>query len=83
MLPKHLVTGASSMSYDDIGDAPEPYQRNDYAAIVREMYAQEDDKLQAYKDERLEADSHFVKAPLIAPTKQRMGGATLLQGGNA
>jgi len=68
---------------EQIGDAPEPYQAGSYAAIIREMYAQEDDKLQAYKDERLEADSHFVKAPLIAPTKQRMGGATLLQGGNA
>jgi len=55
------------MSYDDIGDAPEPYQRNDYAAIVREMYAQEDDKLQAYKDDKL--DSHFVKGFPCAPTK--------------
>ena len=52
---------------EQIGDAHEPYQCNDYAAIVREMYAQEDDKLQAYKDDKL--DSHFVKAPLIAPTK--------------
>ena len=68
---------------EQIGDAPEPYKCNDYAAIVREMYAQEDDAIARYKDERLEADSHFVKAPLIAPTKQRMGGATLLQGGNA
>jgi len=66
---------------EQIGDAPEPYQAGSYAAIIREMYAQEDDKLQAYKDDNL--DSHFVKAPLIAPTKQRMGGATLLQGGNA
>jgi hypothetical protein len=57
------------MSYDDIGDAPEPYQAGSYGAMIREVYAQEDDKLQAYKDERLESISHFVKAPLIAPTK--------------
>ena len=52
---------------EQIGDAPEPYQAGSYAAIIREMYAQEDDKLQAYKDDKL--DSHFVKGFPCAPTK--------------
>jgi hypothetical protein len=64
-----LVRGASSMSYDDIGDAPEPYQAGSYADIIREMYAKEDDAIARYKDERLEFNSHFVKGFPCAPTK--------------
>jgi hypothetical protein len=65
------------MSYDDIGDAPEPYQAGSYADIIREMYAKEDDAIARYKDERLESISHFVRLP-SSPLPNSVWGEPLL-----